>query len=1668
MAWVFVSLLGLVLMVYLLLQLPAVQDYARVKVVAYLHSKLKTEVRIGKLSIAFPKRIVLEDVFFADQRGDTLLAGKKLRADIAFFKLLNNKVEVSYIELDSIRTKIYRTGTDTAFNFDYIINAFATGSTSATATAPMEFKLDKLVLNNVVSSFHDDQTGSDMYISIGNFNSDIDKIVPDSFQYAIPVINLSNAVIRMKQDKPLAKPRSMAQVEAQNTPPKFDIDFDKLNLNNVQFSYDNSVSAITTDIHFGQVIADARSVDFDSMYINLQDFQLNNTTAKILFGKSQQAEIAAEEIGKDIKAQANNPWRIQADKISLSNNIIQYDDNNQPRQPGVMDYAHMNFQDLDLGATNIIFSPLTIQASIDKASFYEQKSGITLKQLETDLVYDDKHISADNLYLQTDRTVLKRRILLSYESLAAMVQRPGDIYLEADVDQSTVAVRDVIAFAPALRSLPPFKGNEGEVFNIDAIIRGYIKDLSIPAFNVSGFRNTSISASGSIKGLPGTNAYFDLNISRFSTTKSDLTTLLPKGSIPANIRLPETMNGKAVFKGTPANFNTRLIAQTSKGSIDLIATMNGERFKARANAHNLDIGYIFMQPNVGRATLQADISGNGFDFKTAPIDINAYVSSIYLNGYNYNNVKFNGKLRNGVLTGEGDVKDSNADLDFAITSDLKLANPSLDLQLKVDSLNLKALGFSSVPFKIHGNINVNMPSLNTASLNGNATITDVVFVRDGKRYVIDTISLVATPNSIALRSEVGIADLKGTYNLTEIGYAIQNIIDRYYSIPGYTPHTLATQQEWTLTATIFPSEVVYAFMPEIKGTDTLHLSASLNTAQNDLRLLAQTRKLNYMGQYADSLTINAYTQGDQLMYAATALSGGTKDIKLYKTSVAGNIANDLLNIRLDAKDRANKSRYQVSAVAASIPGGFRFSLNQDSLMFNYQRWAVGAGNFIQSTNAGLLVNNFTISNGQQSLSANSTSTVPNSPIDLRFSNFEISTITAIINQEKLLMGGTINGNALLSNFNTNPVFTSDLSVRDFSYKGDTLGNITAKINNQTANTLAADIRLLGGRNDIHLNGSYVISSQTLNMDLDMNRFDLASVKPFLSEQLRDISGSISGNMDVSGKISAPALNGTIRFDSAFIAPAILGERFRLPDQELRVTPQGIRLDNFVIRDSLGGEAIIDGSIATTDFSDFEYDFYLTANDFRLFNSTRTANSEYWGKLNVDVDLAVYGNMKAPTLEGNVRVNKATDFFVLLPGSNPEIVTREGVVQFVDIDNPTDSIFVNSYNVLDTIISNMDVSGLDIAATIETDTSAQFSLIVNDLTGDVLSMRGRADLAAGIDRSGKISLTGNYELNSGYYELSFEFIRRRFEILKGSTVTWTGDPTQAVVDVTATYVANTAPINLVAPQLGESTASLNRFKQRLPFNVMLYLDGQILEPVISFDIQLPQGYAAAWKEVDEKLVQVRHDQGELNKQVFALLLLGRFVQENPFQDGGAGVSIGRIARESVSRVMTEQLNQWANELAPGLGLSFGVVSVEDYSSGELRNRTDLNVSLTRQMFNDRVRVTIGSNFEIEGPAGNNANAASSQPGGFASDVAIDYLLSKDGKYMMRAYRKNVYEVLVEGQVVETGLRFILTMDYNHFRELFHRKKKDDAAIPSRKRTSTNTSEQVPKPVEQENK
>jgi hypothetical protein len=56
-----------------------------------------------------------------------------------------------------------------------------------------------------------------------------------------------------------------------------------------------------------------------------------------------------------------------------------------------------------------------------------------------------------------------------------------------------------------------------------------------------------------------------------------------------------------------------------------------------------------------------------------------------------------------------------------------------------------------------------------------------------------------------------------------------------------------------------------------------------------------------------------------------------------------------------------------------------------------------------------------------------------------------------------------------------------------------------------------------------------------------------------------------------------------------------------------------------------------------------------------------------------------------------------------------------------------------------------------------------------------------------------------------------------------------------------------------------------------------------------------------------------------------------------------------------------------------------------------------------------------------------------------NLSVNYSLSKDGRYMIRLYRKNEYEGVVDGYIIETGLSFIISVDYNRFRELLRKRK-----------------------------
>src|SRR4030095_2892595 len=167
------------------------------------------------------------------------------------------------------------------------------------------------------------------------------------------------------------------------------------------------------------------------------------------------------------------------------------------------------------------------------------------------------------------------------------------------------------------------------------------------------------------------------------------------------------------------------------------------------------------------------------------------------------------------------------------------------------------------------------------------------------------------------------------------------------------------------------------------------------------------------------------------------------------------------------------------------------------------------------------------------------------------------------------------------------------------------------------------------------------------------------------------------------------------------------------------------------------------------------------------------------------------------------VDNGTALTFVVPQGDESAESREGIVQFVDMSNPANDSLFKKYDSLNTSA----ILGMDIALNIEIKKEAVFNIIVDAANGDFLNAQGEAQLTAGIDPSGKITMTGSYTLDKGAYQLSFNLLQRKFEISKGSSITWTGEPTTAQLNVTAMYVASTSPIDLVQDQIASSTPAI---------------------------------------------------------------------------------------------------------------------------------------------------------------------------------------------------------------------------------------------------------------------
>jgi hypothetical protein len=1653
--WILGSVVFLVILVLILIQTSFVQNFARKKVVSYLEHKLHTTVEIGKLDVDFPTALSLQNVFFEDQSKDTLLYGGEIKVDIDMFRLIKNDIEIKEIALNNILIEVKKLPPDSVFNFQFIINAFASEQTKVPQkqdTSTLKMNIDRILVNKTRIVYKDAFTGNDMDLAFGHLDTKITTFDPTHLLFNIPTITLKGLKGHFYQVEPLKEPIKKTVAEAAAAPDNFlSLINNEINLSDINVVYKSESAHINSSFVIGDLVVHPKTIDLKNSILTLKDAALNNSDMVI-----ETASKATDKNPKDttIAVAPPPPMKIISDEITVKNINVKYDDSSMPKAASGMDYMHLGLHNVSLNATEIQYSLDTMIATINSASMSE-KSGFVLNNFTADFTMNPSGVSLQNLLIETPGSEIKKSVDISYPSLEAIKTNPGALGLDMDLQNSKINIKDLLTFVPQLKNSASSLSPNSTLY-VDAKVTGKVSDLNLQKVILRGLTATDINVNGVLKGMPDPKKIFaDLNIRKFQTSRQDILSFLPKNTLPQNVSLPTALAATGVVKGDMNNLYTDLTVNSSfggakiKGTLKNITDSNKAVYEVALNARNLQLGSIMQNPKLGLFTADVNVKGRGYNPQTANATFNGIISTVTLNNYTYHNLKADGSIADKNYKINASLHDPNLDAVVEANGIFLGKYPSLNLKTTIDSIKTQPLHFTTQPVIYHGQIAANFTNLDPDHLNGKLNVTHSILVNNGDRITMDSVEVIAVNSSgnqsLTVRTDFLEASINGQYKLTQLADIFQQAIDPYFSLTNKKNTIKVDPYHFTISASAIDNAALHAFLPQITQLQPVTLKGTFATDSN-WSIYLKSPHIVYGGVVIDSLNFNATTQNDALVFSTSLrqLKSPTS-LGLYATTLDGSLKNNNFDFTLNIKDQKSKNKYRLGGnLNQPSLNKYIFSLKPDSLLLNYNKWSVNADNQIQYFNKDIHANHFNLSLGSQQLSINSAGQGTNEPLEVSFKNFKIETLTGFVQNDTLMVAGLINGNALIKNIQTKPTFTTDLTVNDLSIYKDTIGNLTAKVNNNVASTYHADVSLNGRGNQININGDYKVDPSNSSYDfvVDLVSFQMKSLEGFSKGAIKDARGNLFGKIALNGSLKNPNIDGKIQFNNTAFNATTLNNVFKVDKEAIAIiNNKGILLNTFTIRDTANNAIVIDGMLNTTDFYNYVFDLKIDAKNFQAINSTKKDNDLFYGRMVFSTNMTVKGTPTHPIIDGDLTVNDKTDFTVVLPQGSPGVEKREGIVRFVDKSaTEEDSLFMAPYDSL----KISPLQGYDVSLNIKVDKEAIFNMIVDAANGDFLMLKGTGQLTAGIDASGKITLVGSYEIDQGTYNLSFNFLKRKFDIEKGSRIVWTGEPTTAQINVTGIYVANTAPIDLVQGQIEGTKSDQNIYKQKLPFEVHLLLQGELLKPQITFDVILPKDKNynvsdAVVNTVQTKLTQMREEPSEMNKQVFALLLLNRFVGEDPFSSSGGSLDAGTFAMQSVSRLLSEQLNALASNLIQGVDVNIDLATTQDYTTGSEQNRTDLNVGISKRLLSDRLTVSVGSDFELQGPMQTN------QPqNNLAGNISINYKLSKDGKYMLRAYRKNDYTGAIEGYVIETGIGFVISVDYNRFRQIFmskeQRKKK----------------------------
>lgn len=1255
-----------------------------------------------------------------------------------------------------------------------------------------------------------------------------------------------------------------------------------------------------------------------------------------------------------------------------------------------------------------------------------EKNGLELKNLKFKSILSSNKILVSELIVQLENSEL----------------RFGNIELHSHDKFKTLSETKMLALFNAKRitpadfkSLIPQLAQFHDGINLKGRIEGKISNFKLRDFSVRYGKNTQFSAELDLNGLPNLNETFIFGDVRGMKTNSiDLQDFLSQLQ-GKPYRLPESIKRLRNFRyqGKITGFISNIVAygvlSTDAGSIStdilLLAEENFQKtsFQGSIKTSNFKLGKVLNNNKLDNISFNISSKGSN---KTGKLkgSVRGLVSNLWFKGYSYKDIELDGKFSEDDFDGNVSLKDEHIEADF--NGKVDFSNPQypiFNFGLIVNKIQLHELNLidSYADSQLSFELSTDLTGKNLDNINGTLKISDIHFVYKNKTLNAGDLTFISdsdpTNTHFSIQSDYLNGTVSGNFKYSKLGGLFNDIAGKFF--PSINTSSSNAKGNLNIDLTLDQTAEISSVL-ELGSTlnGQSRLTGSLDNFKNNYKLnLKVPEFLSGISKY-ENLNLSLDNKKSVLNLSARMQVTNTRKKSLVNWYTINSASGDSISTQLGWQNTSNVT------VAGEVQTTTRFKrLANNKLKVNLNVlptqiimsdsvWDIRSSQFVWIPDSSLEIKNFRFESERQFININGkASKSVNDNMHVSMKNLDLQYIMSMLNLRAIRIGGSITGDLNLISMLKEPIIISDLEVKNVTLNNALVGDAVLESNwdkNTRHVVIKGNFTKNQGKEQVsEVSGYYAPRSDSLNLTFDATDFNLAFLNRYFEGVVSDFKGSANGKIHLYGptkdilfEADAFVKNGGFKMD-------MLQTKYSFNDS-IHLTPYQIRLDKIRLFDEDGNPALANGFINHNgSFSDMKYDANIRGDNIMAMNTNAFHDEFFYGKAYIGGNVHIFGNDDECNIiaEGATRPN--TKCYMSM--GTASTVSDNNFVRFV----PRNYVYLNNQGSQQDNNNEAEESDFNVKTDmrIEITPDAEIEIIVDPRAGDVITGRGRGDLRIQFDTFSDVNMYGTVDIDYGYYLFTLQtVIRKEFRIDQGSSISWSGNPYYAQVNINGHYPLTASLSDLMEPEeLAQVTT-----RSSVPVNCVLYLTDQLMSPSIKFDIDLP----SSDESVKQRVKNIINTEEMMNRQILYLLLLNKFytpdyLRSSPLLGVNEGISFA-------TATVSSQINSWIQHALNSNIFSFGV----DWQKSEL--------------VNDEVKANIliqpNNRLIINGNIGYRNNNVTTNTNKFIGDFDVEYKLLESGQVRLNAYNHTIDRAQLREAKTTQGVGILYREDFDSFAEM----------------------------------